>query len=207
MRIITLKVGYGANCYIVSDDKTSNSVVIDPGAQGKRISIILDENRLILKAVFLTHGHFDHISGLKELLECREECPKIWISSTETEISAFPYRPDCLEGITLNNWNDEENLSVDTMTFKVLCTPGHSPGSVCVMTEDILFTGDILFRNSIGRTDFIGSDKYAMENSLRRITSLKGDFRILPGHESETTLSKERRFNPYLKALIKKISW
>lgn len=203
MKIITLTVGYGANCYIVSDDKSSDSVVIDPGAQGKRISKVLDENRLIPKAVFLTHGHYDHISGLKELLECREECPEIWISGAETEISAFPYRPDCLEGVTLKNWNDEENLSIGPMTFKVLYTPGHSPGSVCIMTEGILFTGDTLFRNAIGRTDFIGSDKYAMENSLRRIISLKGNYRVLPGHEGETTLSFEREFNPYLKAIIR----
>jgi len=168
-RIITLRVGYGTNCYIVSDDTTNDAVVIDPGAQGKRISKVLNENGLILKAIFLTHAHFDHVSGLKELLEYREERPKIWVSSQEAGISVFPYRPDCLEGISLNNWRDEENICVGAMTFKVLCTPGHSPGSVCMLTGDVLFTGDTLFRNAIGRVDFIGSDKDAMENSLRRI--------------------------------------
>lgn len=77
--------------------KTGDSVVIDPGAQGKRISKILDENCLALKAAFLTHGHYDHISGLKEMLEYREEYPEIWISSVETEVSIFPYKPNCLE--------------------------------------------------------------------------------------------------------------
>lgn len=108
-----------------------------------------------------------------------------------------------LGGINLKNWNDEENLCVGTMAFKILHTSGHSPGSVCIMVDDILFTGDTLFKNAIGRTDFIGGDKYAMENSLRRILSLKGNFRIFPRHEGDTTLSYEREFNPYLKAIIK----
>lgn len=199
MRLITLKVGYGANCYIVSDDITNDAVVIDPGAQGKRISKVLNENGLIIKAVFLTHGHFDHVSGLKEMLACREESPDIWVSEEETKIETFPYKSDCLKGIALKYWNAEDVIRVGSMSFSIICTPGHSPGSVCILIEDWMFSGDTLFKNAIGRTGFVGSDRRAMVDSLCRIASLKRNYRIFPGHEDPTTLFDEIETNPYLR--------
>ena len=201
MQLLTVKVGYGSNCYIVSDDITSDAVVIDPGAQGRRISKILKENSLDLKAVFLTHGHFDHISGLMELLAETEEYPDVWISNEETVIDSFPFKQDRLKGIALRHWKDEEIIQIGSMTFRILYTPGHSPGSVCILIGDMMFSGDTLFKESVGRTDFIGSNRIAMENSLQRIVSLQKNYRVFPGHEDPTTLFDEKDKNPYLMAL------
>lgn len=201
METISLQVGYGANCYIVFDKYTKSAVVIDPGAQGKRIAKILNNNQLILKHIFLTHGHYDHVSGIKELLESVKEIPLIHIAKEDTEIEEFPFRQKCFAGLSLLFWNDGEIIEVDSMIFQILFTPDHSPGSVCIIVDNIIFSGDTLFHNAIGRTDFIGGNVAMMEKSLKKISKLSGDLLILPGHEDKTTLSDEKCFNPYMRLL------
>ena len=198
---IVMRLGYGANCYIAYDAATRQAVVIDPGAQGKKISKTLSDNNLQLRAVFITHGHFDHVSGLKELLGYREERPDVWISRAEREIQEFPYQQKLLDDIQFRFWTDGEEIAVGPMVFTILTTPGHSPGSVCVHCEDRLFTGDTLFRGAIGRLDFPGGSQAQMIQSLKKIAALEGDLEVLPGHEASSQLEFEKRTNRYLIAI------
>ena len=96
---------------------------------------------------------------------------------------------------------DRQQIKVGDLSFAVLHTPGHTPGSVSLLSDDVLFTGDTLFCGSIGRTDFAGGDDRKMMQSLARLAALPGDYRVCPGHEGETTLERERKYNPYLKGM------
>ena len=96
-------------------------------------------------------------------------------------------------------WEDNETVAAGSMLFRILLTPGHSPGSVCILIQDMLFSGDTLLQNAVGRTDFPGSDPAAMERSLLRLAELGNNYRILPGHDAPSTLFEELRCNPYLR--------
>lgn len=160
-----------------------------------------NDNDLHLHAVFITHGHFDHVSGLGELLGCRQERPDVWISREEREIQEFPYQQKLLDGVQFNYWEDEQIITVGTMAFTILKTPGHSAGSVCILCEDKLFAGDTLFRGAIGRLDFHGGSQAQMIQSLKKISALDGNVKVLPGHEGPSWLEEEKKTNRYLIAI------
>ena len=193
MEYYVMRLGYGANCYVVFDQKTRNAVVSDPGAQGKKISKMLDDNGLHMRAVFITHDHFDHVSGLRELPDCRQERPNVWISREEREIQEFPYQQKLLDSIPYKYWEDEQIITVGTLIFIIVATPGHSPGSVCILCEDKLFTGDTLSRGAIGRLDFPGGSQIQMIHSLKKIAALDGSLEVLPGHEAPSRLEFEEK--------------
>ena len=193
---------YETNCYIVTDEKTLQCAVIDPGADAGTVLDYLEDNRLKCVYVLLTHGHFDHTGAVEDVM-------------AETGAALFMHQKD--DGVTIGGdyyryrapegtkfYKEGDVLRLGSLSFAVIETPGHTPGSVtllCVQdgAEDrALFTGDTLFRSSCGRTDFPGSSPEDMLRSLRRLAELPGDYEVYPGHMDSTTLDRERRTNYFL---------
>lgn len=199
MLIKCLTVGaVQANCYIVSDEESMESVVIDPGAESNTIMNYLEDNGLSCKYIFLTHGHFDH-TGAADALRKQTGAP-ICINRKDVvknplEI-AYKYKLPSGENIFIK---EGDTMKVGSLVFEVLETPGHSQGSVTFRCEDVLFTGDTLFHGSIGRTDFPGCSYKDMMASLLKLCRLEGDYEVYPGHMDATTLEAERRYNFFIK--------
>ena len=192
MKISTLVLGdYQVNCYLVSDDK-GKAVVIDPGYEAERILRTVKEKELDVQCIFLTHGHFDHIGAVKTLAQTLS-CP---VYLNPKEVTLPPYLTRGLLHYT-DEYGQGEEISVGDLTFRVLETPGHTNGSVCLLCESCLFTGDTLFAGSCGRTD-LGGSMLDMLASLKTLAALEGNLRVYPGHGPETDLDYERKTNPYI---------
>lgn len=197
MKIETIVVGQlGTNCYVVSDEETRQCVVIDPGADSRKIINYIESNQLDCKAMFLTHAHFDHVMALEKVREATGApfymCRKDEDTCSVAPIKGFKFPEGALY------YEEGDEISVSSMVFKVLETPGHSPGSVTIMCGEALFTGDTLFEGSCGRTDFTGGDMKQELASLKRLAELPGDYDVYPGHMGATRLSAEREYNPYM---------
>ncbi len=194
LHIDTLPLGWlQTNCYIVRQENSNDCIVIDPGFEPETIAAHLEKNYLKLQAILLTHGHFDHVGGVKKLA-ATFSCP-VYLRQEETVL------PSQLTDGTLyftDSYPNNGQLSVADMDFQVLHTPGHTPGSVCLLCEDALFSGDTLFAGSCGRTDLPGGNGQQLRTSLHRLQTLCGDFRVFPGHGSSSTFEQERSNNPYL---------
>ncbi len=194
VNIKTLPLGaYQTNCYIAWGDDSDDCIVIDPGYEPERVLLAAKKAGKSVAAVLLTHGHFDHVGGVKGITEVTG-CP-VYLHENELSLP---------EGFTAgplyytDTYGEGDVLSLAGISLRVLHTPGHTPGSVCLAAEDILFSGDTLFMDSIGRTDFPGGSIAQMRKSLKRLADLPVNYRVLPGHGSETTLNAERQYNPYL---------
>ena len=192
MNLKTLALGaYQTNCYLLSNG--SEALVIDPGYEPDTILDSLEG--LTLKAILLTHGHFDHVGAVKELVA--ETGCEVYIHAAESTMppmmTAGPlyYTRTYAEGDTI--------APIEGAELKVLHTPGHTPGSVCLLWGQELFAGDTLFAGSCGRVDLPGGDPAQMMQSLNRLASLQADYRVHPGHGPSTTLSQEKRYNPYMR--------
>ena len=201
MTVYPLSVGpLGTNCYVAADDR-GNACVIDPGADAARIRRLLAEMSLSLKAVLLTHGHFDHIGAAVDLaseavpLYCHADDAAA-LSDPRQNLSGMFGQPLTVD-IAPVCVREGDTVAVGDLRFEVWHTPGHTVGSVCYAADGVLFSGDTLFCESIGRTDFPGGSPAAMARSLRRLLSLPEDRRVYPGHNEPTTLSHERQYNPY----------
>ncbi len=180
----------GANCYLLWED--GDCVAIDPGGEAKRILARLGELGVTLRAIVLTHGHFDHVGAvgaLREATGCRVYLPAP-DTALPTQITAGPIPYTDL-------FNDGDTLRFGSIGLQAILTPGHTPGSSCLRAGSWLFTGDTLFRGSIGRTDLPCGDWEQMCDSIRKIAALEGDFYVYPGHGDATTLDRERAENPY----------
>lgn len=198
MLIKCLTVGHiQANCYIVTDESTMDCVVIDPGAESNTILDYLEDNKLKCKYIMLTHGHFDHtgaVSAVQKSTGAIIALSPLDVAKNLIEM-AFKFKvPDC--GATF--LKDGDKLTVGNLEFDVLATPGHSEGGLTFRCENALFTGDTLFRDSCGRTDFPGCSVQDMMNSLKRLAMLEGDYEVYPGHMEATTLNRERRYNFFM---------
>ena len=198
MKIAVLRLGaYQTNCYIAFDEQSRDCVIIDPGYEDARVHDFLQKEVLMLRAVLLTHGHFDHVGGVDAL---RGKDTPVYLCKADLALPGSMTTLDP-EG-DYRFFAEGECLQFGTLQFSVLQTPGHTPGSCCLQLGDALFTGDTLFAGSCGRTDFPLSDPDAMTASLKRLHALQGDYSVLPGHGSTSTLSRERVTNPYMKEAI-----
>ena len=202
IRIKTLVVGMvGTNCYLVYDNETKKAAVVDPGDSADKIVNMAVSLGLKPEAILLTHGHFDHTSAVRPLLEKHPDVP-VYIhekDAVDTERGELLFRKVGPEN--QRYYKEGDTLPLGGLTLRVLETPGHSEGSVCLLVEGqgVLFAGDTLFRCSCGRCDFPGGDYRKMLASLGRLAALEGNLRVLPGHDRETTLDYERRVNPYMR--------
>ncbi|MBD5087592.1 MAG: MBL fold metallo-hydrolase [Clostridiales bacterium] len=206
MRINRLVVGpVSTNCYIVSNEETKETFIIDPGEEAERIEQKLQEEQLNLKAILLTHGHFDHMMAVNELLEKHQV--EVYIGENEEELLGDPYQ-NC-SGSMMNRpyitkanktLKDNDVLELAGMTIKVLYTPGHTGGGVCyyLEAENVLFSGDTVFCQSVGRSDLpTGNGRVLQESIRKKIVPLPEDMQIFPGHGDSTILSYEKKYNPY----------
>jgi len=181
------------NCSLCWDETTRRCAIIDPGDEPETIVRAMQERGLTAAMILLTHGHFDHVTAVRPLARALN----IPVYLCEKDL-------DLPEGITggplfyTAEYADGDEIALDALTFRVLETPGHTPGSVCLLCGDVMFSGDTLFAGACGRTDLPGGSWQQILASLQRLAALPGDCTVIPGHGPETTLSFERRTNPYL---------
>ena len=207
MEISVLRLGQiGTNCYIFRRDGGYKCGVVDPGDQGEQVARWLVDKGLEAEAVLLTHGHFDHILGIPGL---REEWPDLPVYCHPADwgegdaASLFGQRfPTVRSFGDITPYREGDTVEVDGIRLEVLDTPGHTPGSVTLRAENVLFTGDTLFAGSMGRTDLPGGDEGELMRSLKRLGELEGDYQVLPGHEGQSTLERERKSNYCLRAAM-----
>ena len=205
---------FAANCYVVAPARGAECVIVDPGQDAQQgIDELLLRYRLKPIAVLLTHGHIDHMWSVAPV--CGAKGIPAYIHPDDRELLADPAKGLSLAvgqqlfgGITFTEPDDVRELadgsalSLAGLDFTVRHTPGHTPGSVTFGSENGLFSGDLLFAGSIGRTDLPGGDHQAMLRSLARTLTLPDDTLVLPGHGPQTTIGAERLTNPFLTGLV-----
>ena len=199
INVITVECGfYSANTYIVYDDKTLDAVIVDAGGDYKKIINKVKSRSLNIRALLLTHGHFDHILSAKEM---QDNNIKVYVHEDDAEklqentYSKFGVRFSKLQA---DVFIKEGNLKFGSIDVDVIHTPGHSKGGVCYIIGGNIFSGDSLFRLNIGRTDFTDGDYNALMHSLcNKLFVLDKDYTVYPGHGDSTTLFFEKENNPY----------
>lgn len=200
-----------SNCYLLVDEESGEAAIVDPAWYGEVVKNALDGENITLKYVLLTHGHFDHIFGVyglqtergaKVVIHSKDAGhlldPKKSLAEGNFPEKQYPVIADILikDGDVLKLGNEE---------IKVMSTPGHTEGSVCYILEKdrVIISGDTLFCMTAGRTDFPGGSDEKMIESFKRLIALDGDYRVLPGHNRETTLESERKRNWYIRRMVR----
>ncbi len=203
LKIDTLTLGnYQTNCYIVREASSKTCAIIDPGYESEKILAHVKKLGLAVDAILLTHGHFDHVGAVEDIVEATG-C-KLWMSESDWSQPIDPmtnyfYPIANCDFTEVRFCEDQEEIQAGGLTFLTLSTPGHTHGSVCFLCEDALFSGDTLFAGSCGRTDLPGGDQKWIQWSLARLAELADDLRVYPGHGGSTTLAQEKRYNPYMR--------
>jgi glyoxylase-like metal-dependent hydrolase (beta-lactamase superfamily II) len=188
------------NCWLVDDGAGGPVLVVDPADDAAGILEALGSRRVA--AVVLTHGHFDHLGAVREILDSTD-APLVVHEDDAASITTSTGNGGALFGFSETapqadrTVRDGDAITAGELELRVIHTPGHTPGSICLYGGDILLSGDTLFAGSIGRTDFPGGDMAAMRRSIARLASLPDETRVCPGHGPETTIARERRVNPF----------
>ena len=199
MRLTSLTAGsLCTNCYMLYQEDTRAAVVIDPSDEAVLAAARIEALGLDVKAVLLTHGHYDHSAEAAMIAE-KAGVP-IWMHPADRELPSW-----LIHGLAeTRDLADGDCLDFDGLRFTVMHSPGHSPGSVCFRCGDLLFAGDTLFAGACGRTDLPGGSWEDMAASLRRLAALDGDYAVYPGHGEATTLAVERAENPYMQMALQR---
>ena len=186
------------NCYLLCDEVNKVCAIVDPGDEPRRILAAVNASGCALQAIYLTHGHFDHYSGVAGILEEYPELP-VYLHRADV-VEHFGGELKCQRFPDKNQryYAEGDTLTLGNITLTVMETPGHSAGSVCLVTEGVIFCGDTLFYHNCGRTDFPDGSWQGILQSLARLAALPGNYQCLPGHDRLTTLDDERRHNPYM---------
>ncbi|MGL5207458.1 MAG: MBL fold metallo-hydrolase [Acidaminococcaceae bacterium] len=205
MKIIAMEVGViGTNCYLVINEEQKTGVIIDPGGDADQILEKINQKGISVEAIFLTHGHSDHIMAVDEVRAATGA--KVYIAEADADMltkansnlsvymgAAREFRAaDVL-------FADGQTIKAAGLNFKVIATPGHTKGGICLVCEDTIFCGDTIFSESIGRTDLPGGSYSQILDSIKnKILVLPDEMKLLPGHGPATTVGWERRRNPFL---------
>ncbi|MBZ2173965.1 MBL fold metallo-hydrolase [Schnuerera sp. xch1] len=206
MNVVRIPAGvYAANCYLIYPENSTEGIVVDPGGDADDIIAKIKELKLNIKYIILTHGHGDHIAGVKEIKEYTNAPLAIHkddeyllkdgdanLSSTMV-MGSIEISPDIL-------LEDGDNITLGDLNAEVIHTPGHTPGGISLKIDDCLLTGDTLFAGSIGRTDFPKSSYDAIINSVKnRLMVFPDDTKVYPGHGPASTIKKEKETNPFVR--------
>ena len=193
------------NCYLAINEETKQAVVIDPAACPSYLMSHIKSEGLKVEAILLTHGHFDHIMGIDGFLS--EFDVPVYVHEDDADAMEDPVLNQSstyTSGYTFGKaryLRDRQTLELAGYTFQVIHTPGHTKGGCCyyVASEDVLFSGDTLFQNSVGRTDFVNSSTSDLVHSVReKLFLLPDDTIVYPGHMGETKIGHEKKYNPFL---------
>ena len=191
------------NCWVVADEASREAMVVDPGDEPDRIEDWLKEQKLKARYLVCTHSHFDHVGGLPELKEATKA--DILLHKAELPIYERAAEMARLWGFQLEKLPkpdrfvaEGDEITVGSLRFKVWHTPGHSPGGICLVTPEAVFTGDSLFAGSVGRTDLPGGDYEALMKSLQRLSARPDDTVVYAGHGPASRVSREKASNPFL---------
>ena len=185
---------YQTNCYIIHDETSKDCCIIDPGYDSDFILDKLSSLGLTAQAILLTHGHFDHVGAVKEL--AAETGCDVYL---HPEDLSMPPMMTAGKLYYTKTYAEGTILKLSGLEIAVLHTPGHTPGSVCLLVENAIFSGDTLFQGSCGRTDLPGGNWATIVKSLQRLAALEGNFWVFPGHGGSTTLRDEKKYNPYMR--------
>ncbi len=208
MKLHSLILGpLAVNCYII-ESEAKNAVAIDIGGNYSKLKALLDENRLTLKKILLTHGHYDHIGGVADAVA--DTGAEVYIHSSDApmltseslSLAQFVCNDTFKKVTEYNTVKEGDEIVLDELKFKVMNTPGHTKGCVCYHCCENLFTGDTLFAGSMGRTDFPSGSVNEMKKSLSRLAEIKENLNVYPGHNDFSTLDFEKKNNPYMKGFI-----
>ena len=205
MRVTMIPAGeFGSNCWLVIDENSFDAVILDPSPEIDVIEEAIARRRVRLKYILLTHSHFDHMTSCDDLRDLTGAPLAVHAEDAEGVVNSYyncsrvfmnydqVYRP---ADILLK---EGDVLTFGAEKITLIHTPGHTKGSVCYFIGDSMFSGDTLFDGGIGRSDLPGSSPLELSASLNRIKNISGDYKLYTGHGSNTTLEKQKRFNPYL---------
>ena len=196
---------FASNCYIVGCEATKEGMIIDPGDGAKQILKNVEDLGLDIKFIVLTHSHIDHIGAVKKVKEVTGA--EVAIHTDDAE--SLPKRGGSLGAIfgiiypsppsPDRQLRDADSLEIGELHFSVLHTPGHTPGGICLLGQEVVFSGDTLFNYGIGRTDLSGGSYSQLMDSIHtKLMVLPDDTVVYPGHGPDTTIGAERRGNPFL---------
>lgn len=210
LHIEAVPVGpFQANAYLVVDDVARRAVIVDPGAEGDELAARIAARGLAVDAIWITHGHLDHVGGIMGVRRAFPDAP-IWLHDADRPLYDNVAAQARAYGIPLESppppthaWDEGDSVSVGEHTFHVVHLPGHAPGHVALVGTDDVFVGDVIFAGSIGRTDLPLCDPRAMQESLRRIAGWTPALVLYPGHGPATTVAVEVQTNPFLAGLAR----
>ena len=195
MKQVTMALGaYQTNCYMIWAEESDKCVVIDPGYDADTVLDQAKEQGKTIEAILLTHGHFDHVGAVRDIA-AETDCA-VYICpddlSMPPQLTAGPL-------YYTHTYGEGDVLQLAGLSIRVIQTPGHTRGSVCLITGDSMFSGDTLFEGSCGRTDLPGGDWAVILQSLKRLKEMTKDYKVYPGHGCATTLADEQKYNPYMR--------
>ena len=208
MEMIRLSLGVlGANCYILYFEN-HDAVAVDIGGDAEKVMQTLEIHHLNLKAILLTHGHYDHVGGVEAVRKMTgaevyiHEKDAVMLESDKENLSWQLTSNAYVPVKEYHTLKDGDILEFGGEKFQVMHTAGHTSGSVCYLTENAMFSGDTLFKGSVGRTDLSGGNPAEMKQSLKKLASLEKNYHVYPGHFDDSTLEEEKISNPYLRSFL-----